>query len=53
MTVNDIQNALDSLRDAKESAGLGTRMMLQDVIDDTESLLARTESIQGDDDDGS
>lgn len=49
MTVSDhLEEALRELREAQDEAGIGTRLMVGELIDDLEDLKGRYERINDD-----
>lgn len=47
MTIlSHLSDALDSLEDAREEAGMGTALMLDSIINDLRRLIGRVENIQ-------
>lgn len=48
MTIECMESALSSLEEAQENAGLGTGMMIQELIDDLEPIIERKRRIEED-----
>lgn len=48
--LDHLSNAIEELEQARDKAPLGTRMMVQEILNDTNRLEERVEGIINDDD---
>jgi uncharacterized protein YicC (UPF0701 family) len=44
--LSHLNDALESLQEARDEAGMGTSLMLDSIIDDLQRLINRVENIQ-------